>query len=85
MSTATTDAPQSSPDTGMVRYMWVITVQWPARTGFGNATFASTTDIPADASRLDIYTQIVEMAERATHADRPNVLFFSLEPDRLNG
>lgn len=85
--TTTTDGTRQNAKTTdqMHRYMWVITVQWPAGRGFGNATFSSTVDVPAGASRLDIYLQVVEIAKRETGATSLNVMFFTLEPDRLNG
>lgn len=86
MTTATTTgAPKTTSDTELTRFMWVITVQWPTGGGFGNATFASTVDVPAGASRMDVYMQICELAEHKTGATSLNVLFFSLELDRLNG
>lgn len=85
IDTATTGARQNASNTDRTRYMWVITVQWPTGGGFGNATLANTVDLPAGASRMDIYTQIRELAERETRSNSLNVLFFSLEPDRLNG
>ncbi len=86
MSTATTGVRQNASTTDqMNRYMWVITVQWPRGGGFGNATFSNTVDVPTGASRLDIYTQVCELAKRETRTNNLNVLFFSLEPDRLNG
>ncbi|MEU7897320.1 hypothetical protein AB0B45_31195 [Nonomuraea sp. NPDC049152] len=84
MDTATNGAPQNASDTGQThRYMWVITVQWPTGGGFGNATFASTVDVPPGASRMDVYMEIFELAKRETRVDKLMVLFFALEPDRL--
>ncbi|GAA3472868.1 hypothetical protein [Nonomuraea roseola] len=85
MDTATIGTQSASTTNQMTRYMWVIAVQWPTGGGFGSASLASTVDIPAGASRLDIYLQVVELAKRETGAKTPNVVFFSLEPDRLDG
>ncbi|WP_165959832.1 hypothetical protein [Nonomuraea longispora] len=85
MNTATTDERQSASTTNPTRYMWLITVQWPQGGGFGSATFSSTADIPAGASRMDVYMQICEIAKEKTGAHSLNVMFFALEPDQLNG
>ncbi|GAA3180687.1 hypothetical protein [Nonomuraea roseoviolacea] len=84
MDTATSGVRQTAGDIAKTRYMWVITVQWPTGGGFGNATFSNTVDIPAGASRMDIYMQIFELAKRETRATSLNVLYFALEPDRLS-
>ncbi|MFI6388686.1 hypothetical protein [Nonomuraea sp. NPDC050540] len=86
MDTVTKGTTQNTSDTGQARrYMWLITVQWPTGSGFAQATLRSTVLIPAGASRLDIFTQVCELAQREIGVDTPTVLFFSLEPDRLNG
>lgn len=85
METATTNAAQSTTNTTLNRYVWVITVQWPVSNGHGSATFSNTVDIPSGASRMDVYMQIFELAKRETRAASLNVMFFALEPDRLNG
>lgn len=85
MTTATTGTP-SADTTARTRYMWLITVQWPTgHGGFGNATLSSTVDVPPGMSRLDLYMQIFEIAKQRTGANSLNVIFFSLEPDQLNG
>ncbi|MFF4198276.1 hypothetical protein [Nonomuraea sp. NPDC001831] len=81
MDTVKTPTTTNDQDT----YMWMVTVQWPTGSGFSNATFASTVDLPAGASRMDVYMQVCELAKSKTRAANLNVLFFSLEPDRLNG
>ncbi|MFI6818712.1 hypothetical protein ACIBG7_40380 [Nonomuraea sp. NPDC050328] len=85
MSTATTEAHQTAGATERVRYTWIISVQWPTNGGFGSATLANTVDLPAGASRMECYMQVYELAKSQTGRDSLNVLFFSLEPDRLNG
>ncbi|MFI9558638.1 hypothetical protein [Nonomuraea endophytica] len=86
MDTVTKGAAQNASGSGQARrYMWVITVQWSTGHGFSQATFRNTVLIPAGASRLDIFTQVCELAQREIGVGSPTVLFFSLEPDRLNG
>lgn len=86
MDTATQSTTQNATGTGQARrYMWVITVQWSTGRGFSQATFRNTVLVPTGASRLDIFTQVCELAQRQIGVDSPTVLFFSLEPDRLNG
>ncbi|TDE26427.1 hypothetical protein E1295_44345 [Nonomuraea mesophila] len=82
--TTTSGQRPNGNSTASRKYMWLITVQWPVGNGgFGNATLCNTVDIPAGTSRLDVYSQIFELAKRETRADTLNVLFFSLEPDQL--
>lgn len=84
MEHVTTENGQMPSNTASRKYMWMITVQWPMRHGgFGNATLANTVDLPAGASRLEVYSEVLELAKRQTRADSLNVLFFSLEPDQL--
>ena len=67
------------------RYMWILTLQKPMRGGFANHTSFGTYDAPSDASRNAIYTELLRLCQERAGFDGANVLFFSLELDRLGG
>ncbi|MEU6779321.1 hypothetical protein ABZ912_08950 [Nonomuraea angiospora] len=82
----TTTTGQNTPVAGTTfrKYMWLITVQWPVGGGgFGNATFSNTADIAVGASRMEVCSQILDLAKRETGSNSLNVLFFALEPDQI--
>ncbi|MDW6061352.1 hypothetical protein SAZ11_29390 [Streptomyces sp. FXJ1.4098] len=64
---------------------FILTLQIPdGSSGFMTATFNNTLTPPADATRADIYEALRgEIAQAHPNLKRANVLFFSLEPNRL--
>jgi hypothetical protein len=63
---------------------YVITLQVPARDGFRNGTWSGTFTPHPDETRADVYTALLaDIANRTPEYRGSNVLFFSIEPNRL--
>ncbi|GAA0972881.1 hypothetical protein Q7689_00030 [Nocardiopsis tropica] len=71
----------------MTTYHYVLTIQYPLPNGggFGMATDTGTIQPGEQQTRGDVYRQIVDEIAATRGAVRPNVIFFSLEPDVLGG
>ncbi|GAA1454228.1 hypothetical protein [Nocardiopsis tropica] len=73
----------------MTTYHYVLTIQYPlphgAGAGFGMATDTGTIQPGEQQTRGDVYRQIVDEIAATRGAVRPNVIFFSLEPNVLGG
>ncbi|PBC77099.1 hypothetical protein BX265_1836 [Streptomyces sp. TLI_235] len=67
-----------------VLYSWLITLQFRIGGGFGVLTTEGTIPITPGASRTRAYRNIrAELTLQNPDLEQANVLFFSLDPDRL--
>ncbi|MGW3351733.1 hypothetical protein ACWDA3_51275 [Nonomuraea rubra] len=66
-----------------ITYMWILTLQWPARGGFATSTSYGTCPVPAGTSRKEVYEVIRAEAYRHAGRDGATTLFFTLEPDQM--
>ncbi|HEY8455757.1 MAG TPA: hypothetical protein VIL34_09190 [Actinopolymorphaceae bacterium] len=65
-------------------YHWVMTIQWRAGGGYGQATFDGITrPLPKGFSRAEVYRQLRELVFERAGTDSAAVLFFALEPAEL--
>ncbi|MFE2721327.1 hypothetical protein [Kitasatospora sp. NPDC059327] len=76
--------PQSCVADAPTLYSWVITLQYPMGSGFRVITHSGTYPSQPGASRTEAYRAIRDAIARVEpRAATANVLFLSLEPDRL--
>lgn len=61
---------------------FIMTVQKPVHNGFQTATFSGTYGTKPGQTRADVYTDLFNQVTNEIGA-RPNVMFFSLEPNTL--
>ncbi|MEW1914641.1 hypothetical protein AB0442_40770 [Kitasatospora sp. NPDC085895] len=67
-----------------ILHSWLITLQLKIGGGFGVLTTEGTIPIAPGGSRTGAYREIrAELARQNPDLEQANVLFFSLEPDRL--
>ncbi|MEW1914182.1 hypothetical protein AB0442_38170 [Kitasatospora sp. NPDC085895] len=67
-----------------VLYSWLITLQVKISTGFGVFTTEGTIPVAPGGSRARAYRNIrAELTRQNPQLEQANVLFFSMEPDRL--
>lgn len=64
-------------------YFWLVTFQWPVYNGFKTATFTNTFDSPDPISRAELLAEIKQGITEHGVPDTANVLFMTIEPDRL--
>lgn len=63
-------------------YHWILTLQFREHGGYGLRTMDGTIQVREGNTRTAVYANLVAAAYQKTGAPG-NVLFFSLEPDRL--
>jgi len=69
----------------VTKYFWLVTFQWPVRNGFQTATFTNTFDVPNPVSRAELLAEIRQGVGEHGVPENANVLFLSIEPDRIPG
>ncbi|MGW1739972.1 hypothetical protein ACWCPQ_14300 [Nocardia sp. NPDC001965] len=69
----------------MTQYHWIMTVEWPVGGGRGVKTNHGTTTSGPSESRGDVYQRLFALVrdQQPVPLVEPNVLFFSLELNRL--
>jgi hypothetical protein len=67
-----------------MNFHFVMTLTHPTSNGSATATFSGTYTPTAGETRADVYIKIFNSVAKQIHADRPNVLFFSLERNELS-
>ena len=69
----------------MTEYHYVLTAQFPAPNGFQVFTSRGVLNLTPQATRAEAFEFIRnDLRDRAGLADEPSILFFCLEPNRID-
>ena len=68
-----------------MEFHFIMTITHPVNNGFNTATFNGTYITRPNETRQDVYNALFKMiTEETGFSGRPNVTFFSLEPNHLS-